>query len=349
MGRASRIASLVLAIVITASAMLLVASRLSPPESVSIATSRHPGSLPVWVAQDLGFFAGRGIDAKIVEFSGGGLAAHVLLTGGVDAATFPSVLALQKASDGVPLRLLHATADLQPGTSQLLARADLDIRSLEDLEGRTVGFEGLESACLPCEAFRQAIDRVGVRIVPVAIPDYKVADAFRAGTVDAAVVSQPFNALAVEDGVAVAVRDPRLGPRGDAAVAAFGTVAAGGADPEWLASGGLWADEGFLNERPAAARKVVVALADAAAWLRDPGNAASARDILVRYAGGLGTMEFFNRASTAVLATTTWRSYPNGYTDWRGLQTQADAYAGMGLLDSSLDVRALVSTPWFEA
>lgn len=70
MGRASRIASLVLAIVITASAMLLVASRLSPPESVSIATSRHPGSLPVWVAQDLGFFAGRGIDAKIVEFSG---------------------------------------------------------------------------------------------------------------------------------------------------------------------------------------------------------------------------------------------------------------------------------------
>ena len=348
MGRAIRIVSLALAIVIAGSAMLLVASRLSSPESVSIATYRHSGSLPVWVARDVGFFAGRGIGVKLVEFSGGALAAHALLTGGVEAATFPSVLALQKVSAGASLRLLHATADLLPGTSQLLARADLNIRSLEDLQDRTVGFEALESACSPCEAFRQAIDRVGVRIVPVAVPDYKIADAFRAGTVEAAVVSQPFNSLAVEDGVAYVVRDPRLGPGGDAAVAAFGSVANGSSDSEWLASAGLWADEAFLKTRPAVARKVSLALADAAAWLRDPGNGQAARDILIRYAGGLGTMEFFHRASAAVLSTTTWRSYPDGYTDWQGLQAQADAYEGMRLLDSPLDVRAVVSTPWFE-
>jgi len=348
MGRAIRIVSLVLAIAIAGSATLLVASHLSSPESVSIGTYRNLGSLPVWVARDLGFFEARGIGVKLVEFSGGGLAAHVLLTGGVEAATFPSVLALQKASAGDSLRLLHAAADLQPGTSELLVRADLNIRSLEDLQGRTVGFEALESACLPCEAFRQAIDRVGVRIVSVAVPDYKIAEAFRAKTVDAAVVSQPFNTLAVEDGVAYAFRDPRLGPRGDAAVAGFGSVANGAKDSEWLGSAGLWAQEGFLRTRPSAARKVVLALADAAAWLRDPGNAISARDILIRYAGGLGTMAFFHRASAAVLATTTWRSYPGGYTDWQGLQAQADAYAGIRLLDSTFDVRPVVSTPWFE-
>jgi len=161
-------------------------------------------------------------------------------------------------------------------------------------------------------------------------------------------VSQPFNALAVEDGVAYVVRDPRLGPGGDAAVAAFGSVPNGSSDSEWLASAGLWADEAFLKTRPAVARKVSLALADAAAWLRDPGNAQAARDILIRYAGGLGTMAFFHRASAAVLSTTTWRSYPDGYSDWRGLQAQADAYEGMRLLDSPLDVRAVVSTPWFE-
>lgn len=349
MGRANRILALVVAIAIIGASVYLVTSRFSPEESVTVATYRQPGSLPVWVAYEMGFFAERGVAVRLVEFSGGGLSAHVLSTGGADIAGLPTVLALQLAEAGTPLRLVHATQDARPGTSQLLVRADLEADALEDLQDRTVGFEALEASCLPCTAFQRVIESAGVTVVRVAVPDYKIEEAFANRIVDAAVVSQPFATFAVDKGLAYPLVDGRLGPSGDAAVAAYGVVPPEGGDPIWMGAAGYWTTASFLQARPDAVRRVAAAIADGAAWLRNPEHQASARSILTKYAGGLGAPEFFEAATAAVLETTEYRSYPTGYRDWAGMQRQADVYAALGLLDAPLDVRPLVSTPWFRA
>lgn len=349
MKRTHRILGFVLAIVVAGSGIYLLASRLSAPEQVTIVTYRQPASLSVWVAQDMGFFRTRGLDVRLLEFSGAGLAAQVLASGGADIGGMPTVLAMQDAEDGIPLRLVHATGDWRAGTSQLLVRSSLAIGSLEDLQGRRVGFEDLEPTCLPCVAFQQVLDASGISVARVAVPDYKVEEALNANVVDAAVVTSPYNTFAVQRGSAYVLMDPRLGPAGDASVAAYGVAHPSGGIAEWMGSAAYWTTAPYLAAKPDVVHRVAQAIADAAAWLRDPQNLPAARDILIKYAGGLGSPEYFQAASGAVLDKMEWRSYPDGYVDWRAMEAQGEAYAAVGLVRGEVDVRALVSTPWFQA
>ena len=349
MERARRILGLVLALAIAGSGVYLVASLLAAPQHVTIATYRQPASLSVWVAQDLGFFQDRGLDVRLVEFSGAGLSAQVLVSGGADIGGMPTVLALQEAEDGIPLRLVHATGDWRAGTSQLLVRSSLSVRSLEDLQGRAVGFEDLEPTCLPCVAFQRVFDANRIAVTRVAVPDYKVEEALNESTIDAAVVTSPYNAFAVQHGAAYVLMDPRLGREGDASVAAYGFVPSSGGAIEWMGSAAYWTTASYLASKPDVAHRVAQAIADAASWLRDPRNLPAARDVLTRYAGGLGTPSYFQAAAGAVLAKVEWRSYPDGYVDWPAMEAQRAAYATLGLVRGEVDVRALVSSPWFRA
>ena len=349
MERRHRVLALVFAIAIAVPGIYIAVSFLSARQQVTIATYRQTASLPVWIAQDMGFFRNRGLDVQLLEFSGAGLAAHVLVTGGADVGGMPTVLALQNVEAGVPLRLVHATADWRAGTSQLLVRSSLPIHSLEDLRGRTIGFEDLATTCLPCVAFQRVFDANGIAITRVEVPDYKVEEALNASTVDAAVVTSPYNTFAVEHGAAYVLVDPRMGPEGDASVAAYGVTPPSGGLPEWMGSAAYWTTTSYLAAKPDVVHRVARAIADAAGWLRDPQNLQTARDVLIKYAGGLGTPSYFQAAARAVLDKTEWRSYPDGYVDWRAMEAQRDAFAVVGLVRGDADVRALVSNPWFQA
>ncbi len=350
MERASRILAILIAIAIVVPGVYLAASTLSrlEMERVTIATYRHQGSLPVWVAEEAGFFDAQGLDVTILEFSGAGLSAQVLRTGGADVAGIPPVLGLQLAGEGTPLKLVHTTVDLRPGTYQLVVRADLEVGALEDLNGMRVAFDNLDSTCLPCRAFQEVFDASGIEVTAVAVPSYKIEQAFEASIVDAAVVVQPYNTFAVETGLAYALLDPRLGPEGDAAVRAYGMVPREGGPAIWMGAAAYWTMESFLAAKPDVVRRITLAIANASAWLSQPENDLAARSILIRYVSGIGPPELYRPAVTAVMKFMEWRSYPNGYVDWPALQRQANAYKAAGLLSETVDVRPLVSTPWFD-
>src|SRR5437867_13189958 len=116
MERRHRVLALVFAIAIAVPGIYIAVSFLSARQQVTIATYRQTASLPVWIAQDMGFFRNRGLDVQLLEFSGAGLAAHVLVTGGADIGGMPTVLALQNVEAGLTLRPLPPTAELRART-----------------------------------------------------------------------------------------------------------------------------------------------------------------------------------------------------------------------------------------
>lgn len=113
-----------------------------PAELTDVSFSAVPSmtSIGLHVANDLGYFAEEGIDAEIVDFDSGSAAEQAMLTGEVDfgAGGVVNSLLVEAAGEGVTNLALFQSRPI----FSFVVRDDLadEITSLEDLEGRTIGF-----------------------------------------------------------------------------------------------------------------------------------------------------------------------------------------------------------------
>ncbi|VXB90401.1 ABC transporter substrate-binding protein [Citricoccus sp. K5] len=101
---------------------------------------------PVYIAMDQGIFEKHGLDINIVE---GGTAAQAipqLVSGEVDIAHTGGVSHIAAVAQGIPVKAIAGSmnADSSIVTSGLLVKEDSDINSYKDLEGKTVGLQGLQ-------------------------------------------------------------------------------------------------------------------------------------------------------------------------------------------------------------
>lgn len=114
-------------------------------QTLKVGAASNVGGMIVFVAQDKGFFAKHGLDAKVIVRNTGAALTKSLRAGEIDfaPAAFTNLpVALEK---GIKLRGVvgylggHYSAPASDGNVGIIARPGAGIKSIKDLKGKTVG------------------------------------------------------------------------------------------------------------------------------------------------------------------------------------------------------------------
>ena len=144
---------------------------------------------PLIIADREGYFEEQGLDVEIID--GGTAAQQVaqLVSGKVDIAATGGVSTIAAVAQGMPIKAIlgNQNANAEVITSGLLVEKDSPIQSYGDLEGKTVGLQGLKEtthlgSLLALED--AGVDTSSVEFVQLPLPGLN--DALAKGQVDAA-------------------------------------------------------------------------------------------------------------------------------------------------------------------
>jgi NitT/TauT family transport system substrate-binding protein len=160
---------------------------------------------PIYLGDEQGFFADRGIELELVPGSGGAAAVPGVVAGDFQFAFGNVTSVLLAASQGLPLQVVaegnSSTGDPETDFSAVVVAADSPIRSAADLAGRTVAVNNFKN--IGEVTIRKAVedaggDPAGINFIELAFPDMPAAVA--GGDVDAAWVVEPFVTVATGQG-----------------------------------------------------------------------------------------------------------------------------------------------------
>lgn len=207
-------------------------------------------SMPIFVAQDRGFFKKHGVSVDTIVSRGGGEAMKAYISGGVQiiATGFPEV-GLMRAK-GVDVMLYFAQTSRVPFA--LLGRTGAHIKTVRDLKGKTIGVTSPGS--LTANLTKYFVKKAGlnperdVSLVSVG-GGPSLLGALKSKRVDAIMVFEPFITIAVKQGLAHVVVDV------DRQLDAF-------------ASAPLSTSEEFIKKNPKEAKGIFEALAEAQQYIR---------------------------------------------------------------------------------
>lgn len=158
---------------------------------VSISTIVYPGSVPLHVAKEMGFFEDEGLDVTLVPFSSGKAGLEQVLQNKLDyciVAELPLTLA---ALERKPFSIL-ATIFSAERDHRLIARADRGITSPTTLRGKTIATAPGTTADLVLDLILRAgeVERSEITIVPLTAEE--MPNALVTGRVDAASTWEPY-------------------------------------------------------------------------------------------------------------------------------------------------------------
>ena len=159
------------------------------------------GFASAYVAQEQGFFKKRGIDMEFVSTNSSGNNPPALVSESVQVAgpTMPTLL--QANDNGLDLVVIAGGAVFPLSGDILVARQGSGIEKPADLKGKRVGVPGLGAllhVMLVKNLKDNGINPKDVRFVE--IPFQTVADALKAGTIDAYPSQAPFTARILQSG-----------------------------------------------------------------------------------------------------------------------------------------------------
>src|SRR6266496_6073608 len=161
--------------------------------------------VPYEVARARGHFAEEGLDVRLVYTRGGNVAMQALVAGSVDYAGTSFDVALQAYAHGAKISRFASTGRLPLFALASGPKTAKEIRSLKDLENRTVGISALGNADHILVLFlmrRAGADPNRVRFATIGT---NLLDALRLGQVDAGMVQEPALSLITEAGGGVIV------------------------------------------------------------------------------------------------------------------------------------------------
>lgn len=139
------------------------------PKSLRFMAGYKPqANLPfvaVYVAQQQGYFAEQGLAVQISHATGQGEHLKLLLQGSVDVTTAAADAVLMRRAEDLPVVAFAVLG--QRSQSAFAVRADGDIRSPKDWEGKTVGYKVYPSPEYLALLAAAGVDRGRVQEVPV--------------------------------------------------------------------------------------------------------------------------------------------------------------------------------------
>ena len=198
------------ALACAALAWLGLAGGACAAETLRIAATRAPVSLPLYVAQQRGFFADEQLEVAITDCVGGQRCLRQLREDKADLATtseMPVVLqAFAQPDVAIVATMVHASDNLK-----LVARRASGVTKSEQLDGRRVGVIAGTAAQYLFEThlLNIGIDPRHVAMVPLQAEDTLAA--LKSGRIDAVAVWEPFGYAALHGADAVGLRLPFSG------------------------------------------------------------------------------------------------------------------------------------------
>jgi len=228
----------------------------SAPGPVKIAYLPIYSDLPLFVAQERGFFAARGVKVELVRFAASADMATALLEGAADAGASVaySVVLAKESRDPGRLKIFMADSETRKGyLTSLVVRGGSPIKTVAGLKGKTLASFPGPTAVTFCKLVlaKHGLDPdKDVRLVELELGSHL--QALESGRVDALFTYEPVGTQAVLEKGAV-----KLLPA---------AVETDVLDP-WQA--GVWVvSDRFLSSRPADAARVIAALSDAVDFAR---------------------------------------------------------------------------------
>ena len=169
-----------------AAALGLAAGPLAAQDRITLVLDWfvNPDHAPIVVAQELGYFADRGLEVTVQPPADPSDAPRMVAAGRADlGVSYQPQLHLQVA-EGLPL--VRVGTLVATPLNCLLVRADSDIDTIADLEGRKVGFSvaGVEEAILEALLSEVGLTLDAVELVNV---NFSLAPAVMSGQVDAVI------------------------------------------------------------------------------------------------------------------------------------------------------------------
>lgn len=190
--------------------MALLATSAWAQERVTMAqTSPSLMRLPFYVAQHNGYFEDEGLEFQMVDTRSGSDAAMMLAGGSVNLIMGQLVEGIRLNREGIHVQGI-AMLTQRLGNS-IVVRTELadEVKSLRDLQGRTIGITGVGSGTWQFAAYLAGLEGMSVEdlnLVSVGAGG-AIVGAFLAGRVDAMSYVDPENMLLVNDGDAAFLID----------------------------------------------------------------------------------------------------------------------------------------------
>lgn len=123
--------------------VLAMGQAMAPAEAadalhVGVAAVYPPYSIP-YAANELGFYKAAGLDVAVTLYRGSSPAQEAVASGLADVITVPPYGAALAISKGLKEKIIAFTGDLRPLGWYVMARKDTPIKTMADLQGKTIG------------------------------------------------------------------------------------------------------------------------------------------------------------------------------------------------------------------
>lgn len=239
------------------------ASTASPAVSVRIQV--YPGavwSVPVYAAQQEGFFVKNGIDASFVPANTGPAAIAALASGSVDAISVSPEVILGAIAHGLSAQVWGSTMRVP---WEILVAKNVAVTSsafpqdMHALKGLTVGVPSIPSAgqaMLDASLLDAGMHVADVHVVSVGIGAPALA-ALETGQIQGLVIQQPVSDEAVAQAGAKVLMDPLKGQLPSALAGPYL---------------GQWSLRSYISAHPGTIKQMRAALLEAKNWLSNPAN-----------------------------------------------------------------------------
>lgn len=255
-----------MAVFLFVAAVVLINCRSGTPAIANIGYLNITASLPLFIAEENGYFAEEGLQVKTHQVASSNQLVDGIVAGNLDAfieASAVPVLAVELQSPG-RLKVFSVSAITKEAPfDALLVKEDASLKSLQDLAGKKIGvFPGSTATNLLRKFLTdRSIDASNITFLPM--PPQNHITALLEGSIDAVHAYEPTTAIALTRG---GVRQ------------LYGSVYAEMLDrnPQGVAA----ISTRFLQEHPATAAGVIRVLERAMVFMRE--REAQARQILSR-------------------------------------------------------------------
>lgn len=161
--------------------------------------------VPYEVARSGGYWKNQGLDVELIYTRGGGAAMNALVGGAVDYAATALDVAIQAYAKGAKIRRFAVTGRLPLFALVTTPKAADKIKTVKDLEGKTVGVSALGNADHALLLFLLKQANADTNSVQFATLGVNLLEAVRRGDVDAGLVQEPALSILQQAGSRVIV------------------------------------------------------------------------------------------------------------------------------------------------
>ncbi|WP_310961307.1 ABC transporter substrate-binding protein [Nocardioides terrisoli] len=156
---------------------------------------------PVYWAKDKGLFEKHGLDVKLEPLQGGPVGVQKVVTGELQFSFANSISTTIAAAKGAPVQTVALGSSLGKGSNNIYVEADSPIKTLVDLDGRTVGTNTLSN--VGDVAFANLAKSKGINAKPdwIEVPFPEMIPGVQNGSIEAGYVPEPFATSARQAGL----------------------------------------------------------------------------------------------------------------------------------------------------